>query len=101
MNLKVAEMTDNLKHILGKIVEKSSWLDDETKNATYNKITKMRSYVSHPYWLRNSTALDAYYQQVGPIYSFCMGKNFLNWYLGSCILCTRVDGQLGGFKVWL
>ncbi|KAK7603866.1 hypothetical protein V9T40_003865 [Parthenolecanium corni] len=60
---EVTEMTDNLKYVLGKIVEKSSWLDDGTKNATYNKIKKMRSYVSHPFWLTNSSALDGYYKR--------------------------------------
>lgn len=65
-------MTDNLKYVLEKIVEKSSWLDSGTKNATYNKIEKMRSYVSHPFWLSNASAVDAYYKQVifYSIYSF-------------------------------
>lgn len=41
-------MTDNIKWALRKMIEKVSWMDDETKNATLRKLANTKTYFGYP-----------------------------------------------------
>ncbi|KAF0769231.1 membrane metallo-endopeptidase-like 1 [Aphis craccivora] len=42
------EMTDNIKWVFKKIVHETTWMDDETKNATLRKLTNMKTNFGYP-----------------------------------------------------
>ncbi|KAL5244165.1 hypothetical protein ACI65C_011575 [Semiaphis heraclei] len=44
----LAEMTDNIKWALRKMVNEASWMDNETKNATLRKLANTKTFFGYP-----------------------------------------------------
>lgn len=57
-------MVVNLKHGFDDIIEKSDWMDSDTKKAARKKLGLMRAYISHPEWLSNISSVNEYYEDV-------------------------------------
>lgn len=57
-------MIANLKTAFKTLVDDAAWMDDATKTIARSKADAMSEFVGYPDWIKNRTALEAYYNGV-------------------------------------
>lgn len=57
-------MLDEMKNSLSKLVSKAKWMDEQTKLATYQKITQMKTLIGFPDWLLDEGKLEEFYEGI-------------------------------------
>jgi len=57
-------MIANLKVAFKSLVDDATWMDDDTKVVAREKADYMSQFVGYPDWVKNKTALEAYYDGV-------------------------------------
>ncbi len=57
-------MVADVRYAFGKVVEAAEWMDNDTRTVALEKSSTMRTYISHPLWLYNVSALDEFYASV-------------------------------------
>ncbi|EFX80396.1 hypothetical protein DAPPUDRAFT_304103 [Daphnia pulex] len=71
------EMIGHLKEAFSSLVEKSQWMDPETKIRALEKAAAMKEFVAYPDWILNKTQLTLAYEGV-EINSNSHFENYLN-----------------------
>lgn len=61
---KVLEMLEDIREAFVSMVDKTDWMDQQTKAATLEKSRKMTSEIGYPEWLFDEKKLNEYYQGV-------------------------------------
>ncbi|XP_011304794.1 membrane metallo-endopeptidase-like 1 isoform X2 [Fopius arisanus] len=61
----VTDMVGNIKDAMGRVIERSSWVDTATKNVAIDKIQRMAKSVSYPDYFSNSQ-MDKYFSEFQP-----------------------------------
>ncbi|KAL4715724.1 hypothetical protein ACJJTC_006303 [Scirpophaga incertulas] len=61
---KVQTMLYEMKNSLAKLVDKTKWMDDETKLATYQKIIQMKTLIGFPDWFMEEGRLEEFYEGI-------------------------------------
>lgn len=64
IQLKAVEMINYLKDAFNELVQKSQWMDEETKTQALEKAAAIKQFVAYPDWIRNITELTHFYQGV-------------------------------------
>lgn len=59
---RTRHMLNNIRRSFNKLVYKTSWMDENTKQETLKKSAAMKSYIGYPEWLTNATILDESYR---------------------------------------
>ncbi|KAH8382417.1 hypothetical protein KR009_003389 [Drosophila setifemur] len=59
---RVQRMLSDIRRSFDRLVRSTSWMDAATKRKTVQKSAEMKSFIGFPSWLRNATALNAYYE---------------------------------------
>ena len=62
--LQALEMINNVRLAMNKQIEKSNWLDDESKIWAKDKLNSMNVFLGFPEWYKNRTAVVNYYKGV-------------------------------------
>ena len=57
-------MIGHLKSAFNDLVKESQWMDADTKVRALEKAAAMKEFIAYPDWIRNKTALTAYYKGV-------------------------------------
>ena len=57
-------MISNLKTAFKSLVDDASWMDSATKKIAREKADAIREFIGYPDWIKNKTALEAYYKGV-------------------------------------
>ena len=60
-------MIANLKVAFKSLVDDATWMDDDTKVVAREKADYMSQFVGYPDWVKNKTALEAYYDGVSAL----------------------------------
>ena len=63
-SFKAVEMIGHLKVAFNSLVEKSQWMDSETKIRALEKAAAMKEFVAYPDWILNKTQLTQAYDGV-------------------------------------
>lgn len=61
---QVHEMVENIRMELEEKIEKSNWLDEESKKLSKDKLNSMKIFIGFPDWYKNRTALINLYKGV-------------------------------------
>lgn len=61
---KVFEMMGDIKEAFASLVQRTDWMDKQTKAATLEKNRKMESQIGFPDWLFDERVLNEYYEGV-------------------------------------
>ncbi|XP_069360097.1 endothelin-converting enzyme homolog isoform X1 [Maniola hyperantus] len=61
---KIQIMLNEMKKSLAQLVSKTKWMDDDTKLATYQKITQMKTLIGFPNWLLEEGKLEEFYEGI-------------------------------------
>ena len=64
---QVTAMIANLKVAFKSLVDDATWMDDDTKVVAREKADYMSQFVGYPDWVKNKTALEAYYDGVSAL----------------------------------
>ncbi|XP_026840074.1 endothelin-converting enzyme 2 isoform X2 [Drosophila persimilis] len=59
---RVQRMLSDIRRAFDRLVRSTAWMDAATKRKTMQKSAEMKSFIGFPSWLRNGTALNAYYE---------------------------------------
>ncbi|KAL3272861.1 hypothetical protein HHI36_014322 [Cryptolaemus montrouzieri] len=77
----VKEMVYNIKNEFIKVIKRSYWLNDHTKNLAVEKIKYLKEYIGFPAWANNISQLNEFYNAVNITHSHLHNvihlKNFL------------------------
>lgn len=66
---KVFEMLEDIREAFVLLVDKTDWMDQQTKVATLEKSRKMTSEIGFPEWLFDDKKLNEYYKGVSLVYN--------------------------------
>ncbi|XP_057332174.1 neprilysin-11-like [Microplitis mediator] len=58
----VHEMTENIRKELEELIERTSWMDEESKRLSKKKLNSMKVFIGFPDWYRNRTAVTNSYK---------------------------------------
>lgn len=61
---RVQRMVKNIQNSFEYLVEKSNWMDDETKIRTLKKSSKIKTLIGFPEWILDNEKLDDFYKGV-------------------------------------
>ncbi|GMT35516.1 hypothetical protein PFISCL1PPCAC_26813, partial [Pristionchus fissidentatus] len=64
MKNEVLELMENVKHAMGVLISRESWMDNVTRNAAQYKLNQMLYYAGNRDWLSDEQSLDNYYEQL-------------------------------------
>ncbi|KAH8283898.1 hypothetical protein KR054_004671 [Drosophila jambulina] len=59
---RVQRMLSDIRRSFDRLVKSTTWMDEATKRKTIQKSAEMKSFIGFPSWLRNASALNAYYE---------------------------------------
>ncbi|XP_077550027.1 neprilysin-1-like isoform X2 [Haemaphysalis longicornis] len=62
--MEVEDMIDALKEVFNETLQKSTWMDADTRHEATLKVQEMRRKIGYPQWLLNSTYLDEIYKYI-------------------------------------
>lgn len=57
-------MTENIRKELEELIERTSWMDEESKRLSKKKLNSMKVFIGFPEWYRNRTAVVNSYKGV-------------------------------------
>ena len=96
---QVTAMIANLKVAFKSLVDDATWMDDDTKVVAREKADYMSQFVGYPDWVKNKTALEAYYDGVSALrfywaelsLFFLGGGGTLTAFYRACYHFVRLD----------
>lgn len=69
-------MIGHLKEAFNSLVEKSQWMDRETKTRALEKAAAMKEFVAYPDWILNKTQLTLAYKGVCLYFHLLLNSNY-------------------------
>ncbi|KAK9885460.1 hypothetical protein WA026_010955 [Henosepilachna vigintioctopunctata] len=77
----IREIITNIKNEYIKMLKRSLWLNEQTKNLAIEKIKHLKQYIGYPIWTKNLTKINYHYEKVNissnHFYNVVNLKNFL------------------------
>lgn len=62
--VNVEKMLENIKTSFSKMINESTWIDENTKSRIMQKKNNLGSFIGYPEWVFDDKALNKYYEGV-------------------------------------
>lgn len=63
-------MVYNIKYVLQKLMEETTWMDEKTKKKALQKVKALKPLVAFPSSIKHAADLDDYYKDVNTFHYF-------------------------------
>uniref|UniRef100_A0A224X8D3 Putative Neprilysin 1 n=1 Tax=Megacormus gertschi TaxID=1843536 RepID=A0A224X8D3_9SCOR len=86
---EIENMIDEMKIAFSELLDNNTWMDGESKERARYKLDEMIPMVAFPSWINDTTELNEYYQELGPIHEDTYFENLM------CITKFNIEDDLG------